>query len=51
MNLWMTGKAPAFCQAALALVRMMGARPVSTGLRLAWNDNGEMRATLAKLDA
>ena len=51
MRLWMTGKAPAFCQLTLAVVLMMGAGPVSTGLRLAWNDSGEMRATLAKLDA
>jgi hypothetical protein len=29
----------------------MGAGPVSSGLRMAWNDAGEMRATLAKLDA
>jgi hypothetical protein len=50
-TLWTTGRAPAFCQAALAVVRMMGAGPVSSGLRMAWNDSGEMRATLAKLDA
>jgi hypothetical protein len=29
----------------------MGAGPVSSGLRMAWNDGVEMRATLAKLDA
>jgi hypothetical protein len=50
-RLWMTGKAPALCLAALTVVRMMGAGPVSSGLRLAWNDSGEMRAALAKLDA
>jgi hypothetical protein len=50
-RLWTTGHAPAFFMAALTLVRMMGAAPVSGGLRLAWNDSGEMRTTLAKLDA
>src|SRR5580698_1004193 len=50
-QLWMKGKAPALCLATLAVVRMMGAGPVSSGLRMAWNDSGEMRATLAKLDA
>jgi hypothetical protein len=48
-QLWTTGKAPAFCLAALSMVRMMGAGPVSSGLRLAWNDSGEMRATLGQL--
>jgi hypothetical protein len=31
------------------VVRMMGAGPVSSGLRMAWNDSGEMRATLGQL--
>jgi hypothetical protein len=48
-QLWMTGKAPAMCMAALLMVRMMGAGPVSNGLRIAWNDSGEMRATLGRL--
>jgi hypothetical protein len=50
-QLWTTGRTPALCQAALIAVRMMGAAPVSGGLRLAWNNRGEMRATLAKQDA
>jgi hypothetical protein len=50
-RLWTTGHAPAFCQAALTIVRMLGAGPVSSGLRLAWNDSSEMRTTLAKADA
>lgn len=50
-RLWMGGRAPAYLQAVLVVVRMMGAAPVSSGLRMAWNDSGEMRATLAKLDA
>jgi hypothetical protein len=48
-RLWTTGEAPAFFRAVLLTVRMLGAAPLSSGLRMAWNDNGEMRATLAKL--
>jgi hypothetical protein len=48
-RLWMKGKAPALCVAVLGVVRMMGAGPVSSGLRMAWNDSGEMRATLGQL--
>ena len=48
-RLWMTGKAPAYLQAVLGMVRMMGAGPVSSGLRMAWNDSGEMRTTLGQL--
>ena len=33
------------------MVRLMGAAPLSGGLRMAWNDNVEMQTTLAKLDA
>ena len=50
-RLWMKGHAPAYFRAVLLMVRMMGAAPVSGGLRMAWNDSGEMRATLAKMDA
>jgi hypothetical protein len=50
-RLWMFGGAPAYLQMVLGVVRVMGAGPVSSGLRMAWNDRVEMRATLAKLDA
>ena len=50
-ELWMAGRAPAYLRAVLLSVRMMGAAPVSSGLRLAWNDKGEMRSALAELDA
>jgi hypothetical protein len=33
----------------LGAVRMLGAGPVSSGLRMAWNDSVEMRATLGQL--
>ncbi len=32
-------------------VRLMGASPVSRGLRMAWSDTTEMRAALTQLDA
>lgn len=50
-ELWMTGRSPFYLRAILSGVRMMGAAPVSGGLRLAWTNTGEMRATLAKQDA
>src|ERR1700730_6402369 len=50
-ELWNRGRAPKFIRGVLGAVRMMGAAPLSRGLRLAWNDSGEMRATLAKQEA
>jgi len=47
-ELWRKGKAPALCQTVLGLVRTMGAGPVSSGLRMAWNNRVEMRATLGQ---
>ncbi len=41
-QLWTTGRAPLFFRAVLVAVRMMGAGPVSSGLRMAWNDRVEM---------
>jgi hypothetical protein len=48
-RLWMFGGAPAYLLAVLGVVRVMGAGLVSSGLRMAWNDNVEMRATLGQL--
>ena len=50
-ELWNGRRAPRFVLGILAFVKMMGAAPVSGGLRMAWNEAGEMRTTLAKLDA
>jgi hypothetical protein len=47
-RLWMSGRAPVYCAATVAVVRMMGSWLVSSGLRMAWNDAGEMRAALAR---
>jgi hypothetical protein len=45
-ELWMGGRAPAYLAVVLVGVRMLGAAPVSKGLRLAWNDAGAMRAAM-----
>lgn len=50
-ELWIAKRPPAYIRSVLGAVRMMGAAPLSGGLRMAWNEAGEMRATLAKLDA
>jgi len=45
------GAVPVYITALLNAVKMMGAAPVSGGLRLAWNDRSSMRAALARQDA
>lgn len=50
-DLWTSGRAPKVITGILGLVKLMGAAPVSGGLRMAWDETGEMRTTLAKLDA
>ena len=50
-ELWPHGAPPRFVSAILAMVSLMGAAPLSGGLRLYWNETKEMRASLAKLDA
>jgi len=47
-ELWSGGRAPVYLAALLSIVRMMGAAPVSSGLRLAWNDSAAMRTALAE---
>ena len=46
-ELWRGGRAPVYLSAVLAFVRLLGAAPLSSGLRLAWNDRTAMRTTLA----
>ena len=45
------GSVPIYLTAILNAVKMMGAAPVSGGLRLAWNDRSSMRAALARQEA
>ena len=50
-ELWTSGHAPVYLSAVLAMVRLLGAAPVSSGLRLAWNDASAMRSALAERKA
>ncbi len=50
-DLWITGHAPVYLSALLAGVRLLGAAPVSSGLRLAWNEASSMRTALAERKA
>ena len=47
-ELWIGGQAPVYLSALLSGVRMLGAAPVSSGLRLAWDDAKAMRNALAE---
>ncbi len=50
-TMWKDDKVPRVVTVAMKIVRTMGSRPVSRGLKFAWSDAGEMRAALAQLDA
>ena len=50
-ELWRGGSAPVYLSAVLAFVRLLGAAPLSSGLRLAWNDSTAMRTTLTERKA
>jgi hypothetical protein len=47
-ELWSGGSAPVYLSALLSFVRLMGSAPVSSGLRIAWNDASAMRTALAE---
>jgi hypothetical protein len=50
-ELWFRGGAPVYLHALIVAVRLMGAAPVSSGLRLAWNEANSMRTALAERKA
>jgi hypothetical protein len=50
-ELWRGGRAPVYLSAVLAFVRLLGAAPLSSGLRMAWNDASAMRTALAERKA
>jgi hypothetical protein len=50
-QLWSGGKMPFYLRAVVSATRLMGSRPVSSGLRLAWNDASAMRNALAESEA
>ncbi len=45
-ELWEHGHCPRYLELLLSAIRMMGAAPVSGGLRLAWNESSQMRAAM-----
>jgi hypothetical protein len=50
-ELWLAGRAPVYLSAVIKAVRLLGAKPVSGGLRLAWNDASAMRTAMAERKA
>jgi hypothetical protein len=50
-ELWFRGGAPVYLHALIVAVRLTGAAPVSSGLRLAWNEASSMRTALAQRKA
>jgi hypothetical protein len=50
-ELWLGQRAPVYLGGVIRAVRMLGAAPVSSGLRLAWNDASAMRTALAERKA
>ncbi len=49
-ELWPSGRAPWQMSWALAMVRVLGRRPVSSGLRMAWSESHQLRLALGELD-
>jgi hypothetical protein len=47
-ELWTTGAAPAWMTMIIRGVRLMGSRPVSDGLRLAWSESRELQLALGE---
>lgn len=47
-EIWIGGRAPVYISALLNGVRMLGAAPLSSGLRLAWNDASAMRMAMGE---
>jgi hypothetical protein len=47
-ELWLKGHAPFYLQWIIQAVRMMGMHPVSSSLRMAWDDSRELRFALGE---
>jgi len=45
-EIWPKGRAPLAIQCVIKCVQMLGASPVSGGLRMAWNDASQLRLAL-----
>jgi hypothetical protein len=49
-EIWPKGRAPLAIGWAIKFVQLMGAGPVSGGLRIAWNDASQLRLALGEND-
>jgi hypothetical protein len=49
-ELWPSGTAPWQMEWALAMVRVLGRRPVSSGLRMAWSESNELNLALGETE-
>jgi hypothetical protein len=49
-QLWPSGQAPWQMRWSLAAVRLLGRRPVSSGLRMAWSESNELRLALGEFE-
>ncbi len=49
-ELWPSGLAPWQMRWSLAMVRLLGRRPVSSGLRMAWSESHELRLALGEME-
>jgi hypothetical protein len=49
-QLWPSGVAPWQVTWCLAIVKLMGRRPVSSGLRMAWSESHELRLALGEYE-
>lgn len=50
-EIWPKGRAPLGVQCVIRSVQMLGSRPVSGGLRMAWNDASQLRLALSDQDS
>ena len=50
-EIWPKGRAPISIQWVIRSVQMLGAGPVSGGLRIAWNDAGQLRLALGEQES
>jgi len=49
-ELWPSGSAPWQMTWSLAVVKLLGRRPVSSGLRMAWSESNELRLALGEFE-
>ena len=50
-DIWPNGRAPFAIQAVIKCVQMLGSRPVSSGLRMAWKDATQLRLALGERES